>query len=346
MLNAVAPPPAAARAEVATLDRLSGGRVELGLGAGHTPAEFAAAGVPFVSAAERKARLADVVEVAARAARRRDRSPGPASSSPWRARRSARPCRRGRVPILVGGSGANLLAHAARHADIVGLTGLGRTLPDGHRHAVRFQPSVLDADVRHRPERPRPAGPVELNVLVQVVDITDDRRRRGDRSWPTRIEDLTVDDALATPFLALGTHDEIAEQLRRAEERWGIGYVVVRDAEAIAPGDRPPALTRRRSHAGTRPSHGPATMVAWTPSSRSSWLPRRIPASTGRSIASAPSSARSVATLGSRLRMPSLPSLVRRLATPGPDLKLAAVVDGDVVGVARIDEPAPTDRSC
>ncbi len=64
--------------------------------------------------------------------------------------------------------------------------------------------------------------------------MTDDRRAAAER-LAADIEGLSVDDALATPFLALGTHDEIAEHLHRAEERWGIGYAVVRDAEAFAP---------------------------------------------------------------------------------------------------------------
>ncbi len=139
----------------------------------------------------------------------------------------------GRVPILVGGSGRRLLEHAARHADIVGFTGLGRTLPDGHRHAARFQPAVLDAET----DLVRTAAgdrTVELNVLVQVVEVTPDREAAAAR-LSGAIEDLTVADALATPFLALGTHEEIADHLRHAEQRWGIGYAVVRDADAFAP---------------------------------------------------------------------------------------------------------------
>ena len=136
--------------------------------------------------------------------------------------------------------------HAARHADIVGFTGLGRTLADGHRHAVRFQPAVLDAEVAV--VGAAAAGrAVELNVLVQVVDVTDDREAAA-AGWPADIDGLTVADALATPFLALGTHDEIAEHLRQAEARWGIGYV-----------RRPRRRASRRSSRGCAPDHGRAT---------------------------------------------------------------------------------------
>jgi probable F420-dependent oxidoreductase len=232
VLNAGLHHPLLLARDVATLDRFSGGRVELGLGAGHTPAEFAAAGVPFAPARERKVRLAEFVEIA------RDLLDGGSVDRHGHhfsltAASIGRRTAQERLPILVGGSGPALLAHAARHADIVGFTGLGRTLPDGHRHAARFQPEVLDDEVAVVRQA---AGerPVELNVLVQVVEITDDRRAAA-AAIADRVEGLTVDDALATPFLALGTPDEIAEQLRAARDRWGISYFVVREAEAFAP---------------------------------------------------------------------------------------------------------------
>lgn len=208
--------------DVATLDHLSGGRVELGLGAGHTPGEFAAVGVPLLPAAERKARLATFVE----SIRRLLDGETVDGASTGRALQE-------RLPILVGGSGRGLLEHAARHADIVGLTGLGRTLADGHRHAARFGPAVVDREVGI--VRAAAGGrDVELNVLVQRVIVTDDREAAA-ADVASRIEDLTAADALATPFLTVGTHQEIADQLRDYLQRWGISYFVVREAEEFAP---------------------------------------------------------------------------------------------------------------
>jgi len=232
VLNAGLHHPLMLARDVATLDRLSSGRVELGLGAGHTPAEFAAAGVPFAPSRERKARLAEFVEIV--------RTLLDGGSVDFHgdhfsltAASTGRTTVQERLPTLVGGSGPALLTHAARHADIVGFTGLGRTLPDGHRHAARFQPEVLDDEVALVRQA---AGEreVELNVLVQVVDVTTDRRAAA-AAIVDRVDDLTLEHALATPFLALGTHDEIAEQLRAAQDRWGISYVVVREPEAFAP---------------------------------------------------------------------------------------------------------------
>lgn len=232
VLNAALHHPLMIAREVATLDRLSGGRVELGLGAGHTPSEFDAMGVPFLPAARRKERLAEFVEIV-RVLLDGETVDHHGEHFDLVAASTGRATPARRVPMLIGGSGTNLLAHAGRHADVVGFTGLGRTLPDGHRHAVRFQPDVLDAEVAVVRAAAAERA-VELNVLVQVVDVTDDREAVAAR-LADEIEGLTIPHALATPFLALGTHDEIAEHLRHAEARWGIGYYVVRDAELFAP---------------------------------------------------------------------------------------------------------------
>ena len=231
VLNAGLHHPLMLARDVATLDHLSDGRVELGLGAGHTPAEFAAAGVPFRPAKDRKARLAEFVEII-RALLDGETVEHHGAYFDLTDASTGR-TRQDRVPILVGGSGRALLTHAAEHADIIGFTGLGRTLADGHRHAARFQPPALDEAVAtvHRAAGDRA---VELNVLVQRVEITDDRPAAA-AAIAERVEDLTVEDALATPFLALGTHDEIAEHLRSAGRRWGISYFVVREADEFAP---------------------------------------------------------------------------------------------------------------
>ena len=50
-----------------------------------------------------------------------------------------------------------------------------------------------------------------------------------------RVEGLRVEDALDTPFLAIGTHDEITAHLLQCRERWGISYFSVREIEAFAP---------------------------------------------------------------------------------------------------------------
>ena len=134
--------------EYANLDHLTGGRVELGIGAGHSFTEYAAMGLPFDPPAVRKARMAESVEILRRLLDGETvtfdgRAPPPRATS------TTQRSLQGRLPILAGVNGRAALAHAARHADIIGLMMLGRTLEDGHHHEVRWQADRLDATVAH-----------------------------------------------------------------------------------------------------------------------------------------------------------------------------------------------------
>jgi probable F420-dependent oxidoreductase len=219
--------------EVAAIDRFSGGRFELGIGAGHAFTEYAAIGAPFDPPAVRKRRMAEAIELLRRLLDGETVTHAGEfyAVSDITLMRSAQ----ARVPILVGVNGKDALAHAATHADTIGLTMLGRTLEDGQHHEVRWQADRLDATVAHIAEHA--AGrerPLELNALVQVVTITDDRRAAAE-ALVEHVPSLSVEDALHTPFVLFGTHAQIAEQLIVNRSRWGISYATVRDLEAFAP---------------------------------------------------------------------------------------------------------------
>lgn len=222
--------------ETATLDRLSNGRFELGIGAGHTPSEFTATGIPLEAAAARKHRLAEAVEIIRQLLDGEVVSHAGDHYSVEGAQ--IEPPTQEQLPILVGGNGEGLLTHAGAHADIVGLNGLRKTMPDGHRHSVGFgldrlqqQVDWVRAGAADRDEVP------EINALVQIVEITDDREASVqallDRDFPT--DGLTMEHGLVTPHLAFGTHNEIADQFRRARDTFGVSYFVTRDIEAMAP---------------------------------------------------------------------------------------------------------------
>ena len=127
------------------------------------------------------------------------------------------------------------MTHAAEHADVIGLTMVGRTLEDGQRHAVRWEPERVDRTVAHIRESAGSRGnTLELNALIQAVVVTDDRAAAAGRI-AERLEGLTAAVALSSPFLAIGTHDEIAEHLLACRARWGISYFSVRDIDTFAP---------------------------------------------------------------------------------------------------------------
>ena len=219
--------------DAATLDRLSGGRFELGLGAGHTPQDYSSTGVALDTAKVRKARLAESIEII-RPLLRGDRVDYQGSHFQVTGAQID-PAVQDRLPILVGGNGASLLAHAAAHADIIGLQGLGRTRADGHSHAVRWDPAWLSEQVAqvHDGAGDRFAD-LELNALVQVLNVTDDADPVIGAVC-SKVEGLTPGHAAKIPYILVGSTGEIVDKMFAAREQWSISYFVVRGLEAFAP---------------------------------------------------------------------------------------------------------------
>ena len=219
--------------EASTIDRLSGGRFELGLGAGHTPAEYDATGIERSTPAGRKRRLAESVEII------RDLLDGKSVDHDGEHHRLTRAridrSEQEHLPILVGGNGAALLGHAGGHADIVGLQGLGRTREDGHGHEVKWSTERLDEQIEQvRVGAGARFDDIEFNAMVQVVQITDDREAALAKVVE-RVQGLTMDDAASTPYLLIGTVDEIVLHMMTCNERWGIGYFAVRELDDFEP---------------------------------------------------------------------------------------------------------------
>ena len=214
--------------EATTLQALSGGRFELGLGAGHTPHEYAATGIALDPPRVRKERLAEAVEILAALF-----AGGPVDHRGTHYRiEGAELAPTAAPPILVGGNGDALLAHAAANADAIGLQGLGRTQEDGHRHTVKWSIEHLEAQLATI-ERAAGGRRPELGALVQGVVITDDREA-GLATFLERAPSLAPEEAAATPYLAIGDVDEIASQFLAARDRWGLSYFTVRSLE-LAP---------------------------------------------------------------------------------------------------------------
>jgi probable F420-dependent oxidoreductase len=203
VVNAGVREPILLASDVATLDLISGGRAVLGLGAGHTPAEWAAIGKirPGV-----RARVEHCIAVAEETLRMLG---GEGMDQP-------RPVQE-RVPLLIGGGNTRLLTWAAGHADLIGLSGLGRTLDDGHSHETRWRSDQIDAQVEL-------AGGKPLEALVQLVQVTDDAGAVY-AEWKS---DISEDVLAAAPYVLVGTIDEIKTKIQEVERRWGITRFAVR----------------------------------------------------------------------------------------------------------------------
>jgi probable F420-dependent oxidoreductase len=224
--------------EAATIDLLTDGRFQLGLGAGSIKSEYDEVGLSFDPGVTRVERLAEAVTIVkgllsgeeVTFAGRHYRVSGH--------RIAPLPVQKPHPPILIGGNGRNLLTLAAREADIVGLSGIsfrqgGAALPD----LSGWRVAAIDERVRLVRDAAGDRFPsLELNALVQRVVVTEDRRAAAEeltRRWTQ----LSADEILASPYVLIGTIDRIVEDLAARRARWGISYYVVQEPylDAFAP---------------------------------------------------------------------------------------------------------------
>ena len=141
-------------------------------------------------------------------------------------------------PLLVGGTGDRILRIAAAHADIVSVAGLYQLA--GKPPGTFRLGTAVEAEERVRFAREcagQRADEIEWHLLVQMVVETRDRRGTAAELVTRLGADMTVDDALRTPFLLIGTVEEMAEQLRGTRQRYGFSYLTVHEPymEAFAP---------------------------------------------------------------------------------------------------------------
>jgi probable F420-dependent oxidoreductase len=210
--------------EAATLDLLSDGRFELGLGAGWSTDDYGMAGFPLDRPGVRIARLAEAIHVI-RALWR----PEPVNHEGPHYRITGLegrplPHRAGGPPIVTGGGGEKILRLAARVADIVALNvnleaGVidERAFPDGVPAATDRKLAWLRDEAGDRFEQ------LELQVRIHLAMVTDDRAGTVAQLAPAF--GLTPEDAEETPHALIGTVDQICDQLVERRERWGISYI-------------------------------------------------------------------------------------------------------------------------
>jgi probable F420-dependent oxidoreductase len=223
--------------EAAAVDLMTDGRLELGLGAGHMRSEYEEAGIGFDPAPVRIERLGEAVTVIKALLEGRTARLDGSHYRVTGHRSHPLPRQKPRPPILIGGNGPRLLALAAREADIVSFTGLGHPRGGSEVDLSGFKPAAVDERVGWvRSAVGDRVAHVELNALVQRVVVTEDRQQAASEIVAERPE-LSVEDVLGTPYLLLGTVEQMVEDLRARRERWGLSYYVVFEpmADALAP---------------------------------------------------------------------------------------------------------------
>jgi probable F420-dependent oxidoreductase len=221
--------PAMVAKELATLDVVSGGRVEIGVGAGWMRDEYDQAGIAFDPPSVRIARLEEYVTVLQGLF-----ADGPFSFSGEHYTVSAldgspKPVQRPRPPIMIGGGGPKLLAVAGRRADIVHVTpGTVGGPGSGPRFGAEAFAEKIDW-VRDSAGSRFPN--IELAVQLMDVNITDDRGAALD-AFRARLgasagaADVTDDEILASPVVLIGALDDVCAKLVETRATLGVTYYI------------------------------------------------------------------------------------------------------------------------
>lgn len=222
--------------ELATMDVLSEGRLEIGIGAGWMISDYEQAGMSYDSPKVRIDRFVEGLAIIKGAM-----AEGPFSQAgehytitdynglpkPVQA-----PC----PPILIGGGGKRVLSIAAREADIVGINGTmtaGVVGPDAistmTAEAVDEKIAIVRTAAGDR------MAQIEMNVRVFLVRVTDDRIGRMDSmSKAIGVQRSFMEES---PFALIGTPEQMIDDLLARREKWGFSYIIVgaEDVEPFAP---------------------------------------------------------------------------------------------------------------
>jgi probable F420-dependent oxidoreductase len=214
--------------EAATLDVLSDGRLEFGLGAGWMTADYEAIGLPYDRAGVRIERLDEALQIVkgAWADGPFDFSGEHYTITGYDAQPT--PVQQPRPPILVGGGGEKVLKLAGREADIVGINPI---LHAGVIGAEAARDTVGGATERKIAWVREGAGErfdqLELQIRYFVAAVTDDARALAEAMAPGF--GVSADEALSSGAVLAGTVDEVCDTLVRRREEWGVSYVVFGD---------------------------------------------------------------------------------------------------------------------
>jgi len=223
--------PAVLARELASIDVLSGGRLEIGLGAGYNELDYSRSGIPMDSPGIRVDRLMEHTRVLQQLF-----AAGTTNfvGNHYRITEldgTPKPVTPGGPPIIIAGGGARLLRFAAQHADIIGIN--PSTKGKGRPTAQDALPERIDEKVALvRAEAGERFDTLELNAWLSVAEISEDTS--------TTVDALTGrfgaarDDVLASPIVLVGSASEVVERVLQRRERWGYSYIVVQGSAARA----------------------------------------------------------------------------------------------------------------
>jgi probable F420-dependent oxidoreductase len=227
--------PAVLARELASIDVLSEGRLEVGLGAGYNPLDYSRSGIRHDPPGVRVDRLIEHTHVL-KALFGKD--PVTYDGVHYQIRDldgTPKPVRDGGPPIIIAGGGKRLLSFAAQHADIIGVNPSLPAAPDADTARDALAPAIDRKFELIRDAAGDRFDQLEFNAWISAAAITDDmstlRERLSARFGAPAYE------VLQSPIILAGSIDQVVDQLHRRRQRWGYSYTVLQaeQAHAFAP---------------------------------------------------------------------------------------------------------------
>jgi probable F420-dependent oxidoreductase len=220
--------PAVLAKEAATVDVLTGGRFELGIGAGWLASDYSQTGISFDPGPIRMQRLAETVRICRTFFAGEDVTFKGRHYHVQALEAFPRPLQE-RLPLLIGGRQRRILSYAAQHADIVSISMLDARTPDDP------PPGFAEKAAWVREAAGERFAEIDLHANCFSVEVTD---RAADALQ--RIADrigATPEQALENPANLVGSIDSITEQLQGWQELTGLSYISLhpRVMDAVAP---------------------------------------------------------------------------------------------------------------
>jgi probable F420-dependent oxidoreductase len=229
--------PAVLAKELASIDVLSEGRLEVGLGAGYNPLDYSRSGIVYEPPGVRVDRLIEHTLVL-----RALFGDGPVDFEGKHYRiggldGTPKPFRPGGPPILLAGGGRRLLTFAAQHADIIGVNPSLPSKPDADT-ARDALPNRIDAKFELiREVAGARFNSIELSAWISVAMVGVAGVVAGVRDAVAARFGVPADEAVRSPVVLIGDPGGVVEELQRRRERWGYSYTVLQfeQADAFAP---------------------------------------------------------------------------------------------------------------
>jgi probable F420-dependent oxidoreductase len=211
--------------ELATIDLLSEGRLEIGLGAGWMISDYEEAGMPYDSPKVRIDRFIEGIAVIRGAMADGAFSYSGDHYTITNYNGQPKPIQ-ARPPLLIGGGGKRVLTYAAREADIIGINGTltaGVVGPEAlstmTAESVDEKVAIVAAAGAHR------LNDIEMNIRTFFVKVTNDRAATIEGI--SSMFGVSAEMIDASPFALIGSVEQCIEQLLERRERWGFSYTIV-----------------------------------------------------------------------------------------------------------------------